>query len=94
MKHILLTCILTSFLSCGPKEKQNDTPALPFKDLVAQYHQDQHHFFPMEATIQGAEGFNDLLTLDVTEGFRRELKNYFVGLKKNWPVMILKNGCQ
>jgi uncharacterized protein (DUF885 family) len=82
MKQILLTVLLATLMSCGPKEKPTKLTSPSFKDLMTQYHQDLHVFFPMEATIQGAEGYNDLLPMDVTEGFRRDLKNYFVSLKE------------
>lgn len=82
MKHSIPFLFLLLLAACKPATKENArTAAMPFKDFLEKYHRDMQGFFPMDATSQGAEGFNDKLPIDVSEGFRREIEAYFTQLK-------------
>lgn len=47
------------------------------KDLMEQFYRDRLIFYPMEATTQGVEGFNDKLPIDVSEGYRLQVRDFY-----------------
>lgn len=74
--------LLLLLAACKPSTKENTgAPAQPFTALLEDYYKDILTFFPMDATSQGVEGYNDQLPIDVSEGFRKQIQDYFTALK-------------
>lgn len=84
MKHFFYTLILSAvFLSCG-SEKTN-TPAEPasitdskaFAAFLDNYYEERLQLFPLEATSNGDNRYNDKLYADFTDSYRAKLKDFW-----------------
>lgn len=65
-------------VTCRQTPKQQPAPAAPpLNDLLEKYYRERLSFFPLDATLQGVEGYNDQLQIDVSEGFRRQLRDFY-----------------
>lgn len=78
MKNIFYVLILlsTSLISC----KQESKPMEANKELdtlLDQYYDERMHLFPLEATQNGDNRFNDIMYVDFTEEFHAKLKTFF-----------------
>jgi uncharacterized protein (DUF885 family) len=72
MKQILVFAILgLSILACKPKENTE------LKTLFEQFYEEKLKFYPLEATSQGDNRFNDQLPIDISESFRKELFAFY-----------------
>lgn len=64
--------------ACTSKEnKQVEEMKTPFNDFLDAYYEERLQFFPLEATQIGDNRYNNLLPNDISNGFRRELKNLY-----------------
>ncbi len=75
---ILLVFIALFCVTCRETPKQQPAPAAPpLNDLLEKYYRERLSFFPLDATMQGVEGYNDQLQIDVSEDFRRQLRDFY-----------------
>lgn len=72
MKMIFLAFVLV-FASCAQKEKK---AKLELSGLFDSYWEEHARFYPIDATQQGDNRYNDLLPNDQTEAFRKALRDY------------------
>lgn len=78
----LLLLALALFTQCGQNSsKKTATPDKPMKDFIEQFYRDRLAFYPLEATIQGVEGFNDKLPIDVSEDYRRQVRDFYTRIQ-------------
>ncbi|MBK7937924.1 MAG: DUF885 domain-containing protein [Lewinellaceae bacterium] len=63
--------------ACGESPKQQPDPAASLNGLIEKYYHERLSFFPLDATLQGVEGYNDQLPIDVSEGFRQRLREFY-----------------
>ncbi|MBP6618651.1 MAG: DUF885 domain-containing protein [Leadbetterella sp.] len=72
MKKFLLLALLGSvFLACETKKESQ------LKSLFEHYYEERLQFFPLEATSQGDNRFNDKLPIDISEGYRKSLLSFY-----------------
>ncbi len=76
-KHLLLIAIAA--LACAsPEKKPVDSVALQKTDsLFENYYNERMKLFPLEATTNGENQYNDLLPCDISESYRKELKAFY-----------------
>lgn len=79
MKYILLVAIISMmFFSCklsntNPSKEANTEMATMFDN----YYQERLKLFPLEATANGDNRYNNLLNIDFTDSFRTVLKEFY-----------------
>lgn len=67
---------------CGETPKQQPAAtAPPLGNLLENYYRERLAFYPLDAAMQGAEGFNDQLQIDVSEEYRRQLRDFYGRIK-------------
>lgn len=71
--------ILLLLISCTSNTKQevSDTKR-PFKDFLDSYYEERLEFFPLEATEQGDNRYNNLLPNDISEDYRGRLRDFYL----------------
>ncbi|MBL7782563.1 MAG: DUF885 domain-containing protein [Saprospiraceae bacterium] len=73
---LLLTSLL--FVQCKPSSpKTAATPDKSMKEFIDQFYRDRLAFYPLEATTQGVEGYNDQLPITVSDAYRRQLRDFY-----------------
>ncbi len=79
MRIFSLLIFATLFFSaCRETPKQQPASSVPpLNDLLEKYYRERLSFFPLDATTQGVEGYNDQLPIDVSEGFRQQLRDFY-----------------
>lgn len=80
MRPFIFTLVV--LLSTAACQQTTPTPSesaavKPLKDLLEQYYQERLPLFPLEATFQGIEGYNDQLPITISEGHRQKLRDFF-----------------
>lgn len=73
---LLLSSLL--FVQCKPNS--SNTAAAPEKSMktfIDQFYRDRLAFYPLEATTQGVEGYNDQLPITVSEAYRQQLRDFY-----------------
>ena len=79
MKKILIIgLILFDMISCN--QKSNNTNTAPNADLnkmFDDYFEERMKLYPLEATQNGDNRYNDLLPINITDAFRDTLKNFY-----------------
>ena len=70
---LIIICCSIIIVGCGSKPTNNKKLDLLFEN----YFEERFKFFPLEATSQGDNRFNDLLPLDITENYRNQLLNFY-----------------
>ena len=79
MRYLFFSALMGLLLnSCN----QSPTPkALPdtagFNKMLDDYYHERLNFYPLDAALQGAEGYNDKLPIDVSVTFRKDLKAFY-----------------
>ncbi len=73
MKTIFLAFIL-ALAGCSQKEKKNHEN---ISTLFDSYWEEHSRLFPLDATQQGDNRYNDLLPNDQTAEYRKVLRDYF-----------------
>ena len=71
---LLLSSLL--FVQCKPNSsKTAAAPEKSMKTFIDQFYRDRLVFYPLEATTQGVEGYNDQLPITVSEAYRQQLRD-------------------
>ncbi len=81
-KNILYTaaCILLLMNACtNPSQKKSETATTmkPISDLFEQYYNEHDRLFPMQATVNGNNAYNDQLPNDISTSYRDTLKHFY-----------------
>jgi uncharacterized protein (DUF885 family) len=77
-KVIFFLSIIIITASCKPgKINQVKEDNKDFASLLDKYYDERMHMFPLEATINGDNRFNNLLTADFTDSYRKKLEVFF-----------------
>ena len=77
-KVIFFLTIIVITTSCKPgKINQVKEDNKEFATLLDKYYDDRMHMFPLEATINGDDRFNNLLPADFTDSYSTKLKDFF-----------------
>ncbi|MEZ4966091.1 MAG: DUF885 domain-containing protein [Saprospiraceae bacterium] len=84
MRRILLALTIASvFYNCGETPKPKTTaPDTSLSELLEQYYRERLELFPLDATLQGQEGLNGKLQIDVSDGFRSRLREFYTKTEK------------
>ena len=73
--------LLAIVVLCTQCQQNSPQPATasgkPMKDFIEQFYRDRLAFYPLEATQQGMEGYNDQLPITVSEDYRRQLRDFY-----------------
>jgi uncharacterized protein (DUF885 family) len=70
--------VLLLLVSCTSNSKQEVTDTKKtFMDFLDSYYEERLQFFPLEATEQGDNRYNDLLPNDISEDYRTRLKDFY-----------------
>jgi uncharacterized protein (DUF885 family) len=79
MKTILVSALLmTSMMACNSKTGQENTAAnADFAQTVDNYYEERLKLFPLEATFQGDNRYNDLLPNSNSQAFLDETKAFY-----------------
>ncbi|CAN5391057.1 DUF885 domain-containing protein [soil metagenome] len=79
MKKLIFILVVLVAQACNsPKSKPvmiEDN--LSFAEMMAGYYSERMALFPLEATVNGDNRFNDLLPADFTDSYRIKLKDFF-----------------
>src|SRR5665647_2622491 len=77
-KVIFFLSIIIITTSCKPgKINQVKEDNKDFASLLDKYYNERMHMFPLEATINGDNRFNNLLPADFTDSYRKKLIAFF-----------------
>jgi uncharacterized protein (DUF885 family) len=68
---VIFALIAIGFFACKPKENAE------LKTLFEQFYEEKLKFYPLEATSQGDNRFNDQLPIDISESFRKDLFAFY-----------------
>ena len=73
-----LLLILLTFHACTPDKETKEKPMKKtLSEFLDGYYEERLKFFPLEATQIGDNRYNNLLPIDISEGFRNELKDFY-----------------
>src|SRR5688500_7065628 len=77
-RNCIVIPILLLLASCTSNTKQEvaDTKK-SFKDFLDSYYEERLQFFPLDATEQGDNRYNNLLPNDISEAYRSQLKDFY-----------------
>ncbi len=76
-----------SIFGCKNEPKEN----AQLKTLFEQYYEERLQFFPLEATSQGDNRFNDKLPIDISESFRKSLLGFYTRYVNELDKIEIKN---
>lgn len=77
---LFLTALLC--MQCGQNAPQPaNTAVTPMKDFTEQFYRDRLALNPLEATMQGLEGYNDQLPITVSDDYRRQVRDFYTRTK-------------
>lgn len=74
----LLSIVLLFHACTADKETKEAPMKKTFNEFLDTYYEERLKFFPMEATQIGDNRYNNLLPIDIGEGFRNELKDFYI----------------
>ncbi len=84
MKKVIITAlaIVTSVIvntSCNNNSKDSETKKemKPISEVFEQYYKERMRLFPLEATANGDNSYNDLLPIDISDAYRDTLKVFY-----------------
>jgi len=78
MKHILaLVVVACMCLSFTPDKKSDPKAGKRLAFLLESYWQERMQLFPLDATANGDNRYNDRLTITISESFRRNLGRFY-----------------
>src|SRR5439155_26987715 len=74
-----IVLIAISLWTCHPStEKKKTTSAMqPINDFFEQYYNEQLKMFPLQATANGDNRYNDLMPVDISDSYRDSLKHFY-----------------
>jgi uncharacterized protein (DUF885 family) len=80
MKNIFLTtCFFISIISCN--QKNANTPVVAsdtsFNKMLDNYFEQRMVLYPLEATQNGDNRYNDQLPINITDAYKETLKNFY-----------------
>ena len=76
-KTLLFTLLSITILACGEGEKKTDEAVISFGELLDDYWEERMQLFPIEATANGDNRYNDRLTITIAESFRDSLGRFY-----------------
>ncbi|WP_436517685.1 DUF885 domain-containing protein [Ekhidna sp. To15] len=84
MKNLALLFLATVLTFCTQQTPQEEQPTAneAFAEMLENYAEDGLKLFPINATFQGDNRYNDLLRNDLTANFNNELKTHYTGYLK------------
>jgi uncharacterized protein (DUF885 family) len=66
------------FAACRQNQQKPAATTTPsVKDFMEKFYRDRLAFYPLEATTAGVEGYNDQLPIDVSEGYRKQVRDFY-----------------
>ncbi len=74
-----LMCMLLAFCN-APKEKNNAADAgstSDFSNFLQRYSDERMKLFPLEATANGVNLYNDVLPVDISDSYREKIKTFY-----------------
>jgi uncharacterized protein (DUF885 family) len=84
MKKTLLiipAAFLLVFFNCchSGKEKNNETAVsqTDISEFLQRYYDERMKLFPLEATANGDNRYNDMLPIDISESYRQKIKSFY-----------------
>lgn len=78
IKKLVFIAIATSLFACnGQKTKESGNNSKQLSTLLSNYWEDRMQLFPLEATANGDNRYNDRLTITIGDGFRDSLKRFY-----------------
>lgn len=79
MKRIFLYIILSIVFTqgCQTNVPQEQQILSPIEGLFENYHEERLKLFPLEATSEGDNRYNDILQNDISQSYKRDLKDFF-----------------
>lgn len=85
MKKISIAASALAMLvmtNCKKSEETNQEASAEFAKLTKAYFDDKNKLNPLDATMNGVEGYNDQLVFEMTDGYRAEQKTIFEKYQK------------
>ena len=70
------------FISCGVPAKPGDGENAGWQAFLNEYYDQRMKWFPLEATANGDNRYNDLLPVYFTESYQDSLKLFYNGMQK------------
>jgi len=89
MKKIVVFALTFSsilFVNCKKEESMQD-----FKSLTENYFKEKNELNPLDATLNGFNDYNDQLTLEMTDGYRKKQGEFFDKYEKELSGIDLKS---
>ena len=79
MRNLLLVCLLAILFSCNTNStsKMNNSKNDSLATIFHNYWEERMQLFPMEATQNGDNRYNDQMTIDFTTGFHDTLRQFY-----------------
>jgi len=88
MNKLLIVAVFSLFIAGCKNEPKENTQ---LKTLFEQYYEERLQFFPLEATSQGDNRFNDKLPLDISESYRQNLFGFYTRYINELDKIEIKN---
>jgi uncharacterized protein (DUF885 family) len=91
MKKLLFLVTLVAFSACYNSNKNKDKTDVAIEKeippsvsaLLEDYYKERMKLFPLEATTNGVNEYNDLLPIDISATFREEIRLFYEKYKEN-----------
>lgn len=77
MKSFLSALLLITLISCNNVAKKNTNDNKQFAAVLDAYYEERLKLFPLEATQNGDNRYNDKLYADFTDDYRNKLKTFY-----------------
>lgn len=79
MRHLVFLALgLIFFSACEQQAPPKTTvDSAGFNKMLNEYYHERLAFYPLDAALQGVEGYNEQLPIDVSASFRSDLLNFF-----------------
>src|SRR6185436_8994546 len=82
MKKIILLffTVILVFNSCQPVKEKNKEAQISqnnMTDFLQRYFDERMKLFPLEATANGDNRYNDMLPVDISDGYREKIKTFY-----------------
>src|ERR1700746_3594553 len=68
---------MAMIIACAPKKQETAQTKKSFNDFLIAYFNERMQLYPMEATQNGDNRFNDILPNDITESYRTKLRDFY-----------------
>jgi len=86
MKKSLLIAVISGMVviaaSCKHKQQPETTNSPSFSVFLQSYFDQRMELFPLEATANGDNRFNDQMPIDITIAFRNRMKSFYEGIRQ------------